>query len=279
MNKKEKVTLGIAVSAALAANVNPLLLNPLEAEPRVNYKNQATNPEDRQFRAYSNSKYSYYDAENLAKLWGLASPWDAKLKMGRLLLKGNKSQIDSALQANRKSEEKHINAYSSSRYSYGDAENLAKLWGLSSPWDAKLKMGRLILQGKTAQINRALGKDSKKEDREIGAFGNSKYTYEDAKQLSYFWGLSSPWDAKLKIGKLILSGNGSQVKTALEAKKRETRQINTFWNSKYSYYDAETLAKFWGVRTTWDTKLKIGQKILNGKDAEVKKDLKDARSQ
>ena len=53
--------------------------------------------EDKEFLYYDNSKYSYEDAEVLAEFWGLSSPWDAKLKIARKLIKGKLSELSQEL--------------------------------------------------------------------------------------------------------------------------------------------------------------------------------------
>lgn len=56
-----------------------------------------------------------------------------------------------------------------------------------------------------AQANINSNTNQNSEQRQINAFAN-KYTYEDADLLARFWGKATPWDAKLKIGSLILNG-------------------------------------------------------------------------
>ncbi|MCB1173261.1 MAG: hypothetical protein KDK39_06840 [Leptospiraceae bacterium] len=46
--------------------------------------------------------------------------------------------------------------YSDSEYSYDDAADLARFWGFSTAWEAKLKIGRWIMEGKETDINQDL---------------------------------------------------------------------------------------------------------------------------
>ena len=66
----------------------------------------------------------------------------------------------------------------------------------------------------TAEADESISQSGNLEDREIEAFANS-YTYEDAVLLANFWGKPTPWDAKLKIGSLLLNGNNTAVQQAL----------------------------------------------------------------
>ncbi|MCB1173260.1 MAG: hypothetical protein KDK39_06835 [Leptospiraceae bacterium] len=150
MQKKNTITFSLAAAAAFAGQLGPQALQSLQAEPSQNQTAVTESLAQKQIGAYSNSKYTYDDAEILAQLWGLAAPWDAKLKMGSMILNGQSASIERIL------ESRQFRAYSDSQYSYEDAESLAQLWGLESPWDAKLKMGRLILNGKPEQIDNAL---------------------------------------------------------------------------------------------------------------------------
>lgn len=164
MSKKDNITLTIAVSAALTTNslMSPIINAPLIADEIVQHKQQAENQENRQIEAFESSKYTYDDAEVLASFWGLPSSWDAKLKIGSLILNRKNSEIDRALNKNKKAlnektnQHRQIEAFGNSKYTYEDAEVLASFWGLPSTWDAKLKIGSLILNHKNSEVNRAL---------------------------------------------------------------------------------------------------------------------------
>lgn len=62
-------------------------------------------------------------------------------------------------------------------------------------------------------------------------------------------------------------------------KKSEEKEFSAYDNSKYSYEDTEVLAKFWGLSSPWDTKLKIARKLIKGKLSELSQELKDAKSE
>jgi hypothetical protein len=53
---------------------------------------------EKEWKVYTNSQYSYEDAALLAKFWGESEPWDAKLKIGRLLMGNDKAAVQEALQ-------------------------------------------------------------------------------------------------------------------------------------------------------------------------------------
>ncbi|MDQ6961268.1 MAG: hypothetical protein Q9M28_01880 [Mariprofundaceae bacterium] len=183
-----------------------------------------------------------------------------------------------------------IEAYANSTYNYADAESLATFWGTGRVWDAKLKIGDLILKQNQATIQQALqnaqvAQPVSQKDQQFNAFFNSQYTYDDANVLASFWGISSTGDAKLKIGSFLLNGQTEVMQQALSNAKQQTEENNkkqqaqdSYFNSKYTYEDAELLASFWGAASTWDAKLKIGGLILNDGDASIQQALTNAKA-
>ena len=225
--KKDNITLTLAISAILSApGCKPIAVQPQPVTPTNQGTVQSGNQQDKQSTAFSNSQYTYDDAALLANFWGTASPWDAKLKIGSLLMNGNNSAVQQALNNARKNqapaisqEQQQVNAFGS-KYTYDDAALLANFWGTASVWDAKIKIGGLMLRGDDAAVQQALSNAQNRnvratqEEQQINAFG-SKYTYNDAALLANFWGTASVWDAKLKIGRLLMNGNGSAIQQAL----------------------------------------------------------------
>ncbi|RKZ51668.1 MAG: hypothetical protein DRR16_01495 [Candidatus Parabeggiatoa sp. nov. 3] len=181
-----------------------------------------------QDEAFWNSKYTIDDAELLAESWGKPTLWDAKLKIGSLLMSGDDAAIQKALQqaANQanpeqQDEQQQSEAFWNSKYTYNDAQLLAEWWGMSAPWDAKLKIGRLLMNGNDAAIQKEL-----QQQQQSNAFWNGKYTIADAQILAEYWNKSELWDAKLKIGSLLMSGDNAAVKKALQQAKQTVKWPN-----------------------------------------------------
>jgi hypothetical protein len=290
--KTTNTTLALAVSAVLAttsSQATPIAPNHTSDSTLSNGSLRlAYNVGE--WEAYANSKYTYSDAELLAEYWGKATTWDAKLKIGRLLMSGNDAAVAQALRGARANapqayvEQQQWEAYTNSKYTYFDAELLAEYWGKPTTWDAKLKIGRLIKAGDEAAVARALRGARVEQQQLEAAYGNSKYTYSDAELLAEYWGKPTPWDAKLKIGRLLMSGNDAAVAQALRGARAnapqayvEQQQWEAYANSKYTYSDAELLAEYWGKPTPWDAKLKIGSLIKAGDEAAVAQALRGAR--
>jgi hypothetical protein len=107
MNKPtmgKKSTLAIAISSALLMTNSNSYGNNEEGETAlrlvgddgivVSYCDECNSP---QWNAYANSQYTYDDADLLADYWGKATPWDAKLKIGNLLMSGNNRTVNTLM--------------------------------------------------------------------------------------------------------------------------------------------------------------------------------------
>lgn len=111
--------------------------------------------------------YNHCDAEVLAAFWGEATPYDAKVRLGTKMLRWGSADADAHLPAARA---KAVNMplgempcwYADYGYSFEDAEVMAVYWQWDDISDAKLKMTRMLIKGKDAELRAAL-KDAKAE--------------------------------------------------------------------------------------------------------------------
>ncbi|GAB1691961.1 hypothetical protein [Krasilnikovia sp. M28-CT-15] len=109
--------------------------------------------EQKQLDAYFGAGYDYNDAVQLAKLWHLPDPYAAKVAAGKRVLAGQhlpikpdpKNVSDARIT-------KQYDAFFAAGYDYDDAVQLAKLWHLASPSDAKAVAGKKLLAGETLPI-------------------------------------------------------------------------------------------------------------------------------
>lgn len=110
------------------------------------------------------------------------------------------------------------------------------------------------------------------EDSRFKAYAESNYTYDDAELLASLWNIDII-EAKKTIGYKIMNkledllpekiqggsgGDGDDVKITPED------QLDAFFNSNYTYDDAELLASLWNIDDVVEAKKTIGNKILNG---------------
>ncbi|WP_328477729.1 hypothetical protein OHA21_25255 [Actinoplanes sp. NBC_00393] len=165
-------------------------------------------------------------------------------------------------------------AYFGAGYNYTSALELARLWNMNPDETGlvKAEAGRRLLAGETLPI-RPLPEAPVSEEpadpaasKQLDAFFNAGYTWDEAVELAKLWKLDDPSDAKYEAGKRLLDGKKLPVKpdpkNVAEAKKME--KANAFWDAGYDYEDAEKLAKLWKLDDTYDAKIMAGAKILAG---------------
>lgn len=163
--------------------------------------------------AYLKAGYDYEDAQKLTRLWhSTGDIASVKAEAGRKLLGGeplpfpatpNPPVSDAPADPDA---EKQLAAYFGAGYDWDDAVQLAKLWKLSDPTDAKFAAGRKLLaheqlpvKPKPANVAAAL------EQKRIDKFFAAGYDYADAQKLAKLWH-TSPGKAKAEAGKRLLAG-------------------------------------------------------------------------
>ena len=169
---------------------------------------------DKDWAAYFAAGYGYDDALQLAAIWhtdqniGLV-----KAEAGRLLLAGETLPVaphpkpsvvpDPASPA----DEAAVRAFFYAGYVWDDAVQLASLWNLPDPSDAKIAAGKKLEAGQTLPVrpkpeNVAAGKEAAAIDK----FFEAGYTYQDAVQLAALWNLKDAYTAKVTGGEKLLAG-------------------------------------------------------------------------
>lgn len=165
---------------------------------------------EKAYDAYFNAGYDYDDAVRLAELWKSKDDIGAvKAEAGRRLLAGETLPFEpSPEQVADAERSKRIEAFFAAGYDYDDAVQLAKLWRLSDPYEAKADAGKKLLAGKKLPIkpdpaNVAVALESTR----VGAFFDKGYDYDDAVRLSKLWKTADAYTAKVEAGKRILAGD------------------------------------------------------------------------
>ncbi|MGB0845185.1 MAG: hypothetical protein ACPGSM_00590 [Thiolinea sp.] len=181
------------------------------------------------FTDADNPAYTYQDAEALAKFWGRATPYDAKLKIGSMLENGENKLIKQALNDARQSGNNSgnnnpdmtaVNAfYETPNLTYCDARLLSAYWS-QTPYESKIRAGHKILAGAYSLLE-----DYRRDARNYALehnvrctfadANNPDYSYQDAEKLAGYWGKSNVGDAKLKIASMLQSGHNKMVMQAL----------------------------------------------------------------
>lgn len=115
--------------------------------------------------------------------------------------------------------------YASENYTYCDAKLLSAYWGMS-PWDSKVRAGNKAMANAHTVIDDYLSsaRDYALEHNVNCTWqdgNNPDYSYEDAKELADYWGRATPWDAKLKIGRMLQGGDNKLVVSALKKARKK----------------------------------------------------------
>jgi hypothetical protein len=152
-----------SVAAQLAAASAPVPLPaaapaPLLVAAPVPASSAATTEtaDDAAIDAFFAAGYSYDDAVTLAKAWGSADPFETKVLAGRKLEAGEKlpiaaGAVDPATVAS-VAEGAQVDKFFAAGYTYDDAVQLAKIWGSTDPYQAKITAGKKLLAGQTLPV-------------------------------------------------------------------------------------------------------------------------------
>lgn len=181
-----KNNLALAISSALLMSACNQVVPVAAHRPSVQVASNMTTGNwayDQQagINAFLNAQYNYCDAKMLAAYWKKPIA-ETKASAGDKILMGERQRVDDSLVLARAQAQTSgtpscgsaptpqisqnppistqdrglIKAFKNSRYTYKDAAALARYWDKSSPWEAKLEMGRLIMQGQDDQIRYSL---------------------------------------------------------------------------------------------------------------------------
>jgi len=165
-------------------------------------------------------------------------------------------------------DQKALNAYSNSEFNYNDAERLARLWGQPDAYAGKKMIGAKILSGNSKIIHQLLKGPVNENEKWLDAFFNSSYTYDDAELLSQLWNLGSAYEGKKLIGAKLVNGLEKLLPDKLQRNDTGTKLnpddklYDAFFDSEYSYNDAELLSQLWNI-SLGEAKKTIGSKIIN----------------
>lgn len=133
---------------------------------------------------------------------------------------------------NNSQDQRFLEAYGRSKYSFMDAALLAKFWN-EDIGAAKTRIGSKLMPDPTAPDMVGVGLDQDLVDARLKALAamnpqqgltywqDSNHTYDDAVALAKLWGEKSPWDAKIRVEKNLILGNEKVVNKTVEiARKR-----------------------------------------------------------
>jgi hypothetical protein len=169
---------------------------------------------EKDWAAYFAAGYGYDDAVQLAALWhtdqniGLV-----KAEAGRRLLAGETLPIQPhpnpspSPHPEASADAAAVQAFFYAGYVWDDAVQLAALWKLPDPSDAKVAAGKKLEAGQTLPIQpQPANVATAKEAQAVDKFFAAGYTYQDAVQLAALWKLPNAHAAKVAGGQKLLAG-------------------------------------------------------------------------
>ncbi|GAA0519957.1 hypothetical protein Ade02nite_81230 [Paractinoplanes deccanensis] len=170
---------------------------------------------------------------------------------------------------------KYWNAYFGAGYGYNDALKLAKIWklGTGDVGSVKAEAGRRLLLGETLPVQPSPDPvesgpseaEIQKFQKQLDAFFNAGYTWDEAEKLAKIWKIGDPSDAKVEAGKRLLAGETLPVQPTADNVQaaKEAQQVEAFFKKGYDFADAEKLAKLWKISTS-EAKAEAGKRLLAG---------------
>jgi hypothetical protein len=264
---------------------------------------QAGSKEDRAYLAsdtfYGNG-YSYCDADHVAQVWGKGDSWDVKVRLGGLLMKGKNAKVEKAIAQGREMADAQgsICEFWSNGYLYEDAEAIGALWGMDA-YGAKAGLARMLRYGDWGGVDMAMQKSGRYDEKyyeepyyddcDVGyAYGDPQeriaayaaYDACDAALLAGFWNIPEE-QAYARIGKTIEEEGRARVEQDLQSARTfpsdRAKEACDYFQSPYTYEDAELLAQSWGMEDVYAAKTRISEMRLGGKDAVLRSLLTTAR--
>jgi tyrosine-protein phosphatase YwqE len=228
-----------------------------------------------EFRAFTQSKYSYCDAKVLSALWK-SSISDSKATIGRKVLNNSTAGLEKNLEAALNAAEKNPKLrckFHEAGLNYDDAKKLAKYWSVSVA-EAKTLAEDKIVGGGESFVMEIVGKGKQPANKkELEAFAGSKYKYCDAKLLAGLWS-SSVEDAKVTIGAKVLARAQTTVEKLLtDARKKAATTASMrchYFEAGFTFEDIEKLSKIW-KKTISESKALAGDKITYGSEDVLRK--------
>jgi hypothetical protein len=176
-------------------------------------------------------------------------------------------------------QQRALNAYFAAGYGYTDAQQLAKLWNVSSDIvTVKAEAGRRLLAGQTLPVQphpnagaSAAASVDPQTEADVNAFFNAGYTYDDAVRLAQLWKTADPYHAKIQAGAKLLAGqalpfapNPSAAASASAPAAQSSADLQAYFNAGYDSNDAVQLAKLWNISDLSQVKIDAGAKLLAG---------------
>jgi hypothetical protein len=193
----------IANAQAATAGVSAAELAPAAAST------PGTVPVEVALQAYFDAGYTFDDAVAIAQLWDTGQDaFQLKVEAGGFLAAGtplSASPLADPTADDGFSPEQLVDVFFGFGYSTADAAALAERWGVDLH-QAKVVAGSELKTVGALPFVDVVPSSGAPDDAALGAYFDAGYDYDDAVLLAQHWGLGTPYDAKLKAGRLLGGG-------------------------------------------------------------------------
>lgn len=217
---------------------------------------------------YSASEYTYCDAKVLAGYWG-QSVWDAKARIGRKIGWGDQdvlSQMRRDAGSQAFSDPAKQCQFYETEFVYADAQALAQAWGKTIS-QAKASLAKKASVVGEAEVRRSVlaevGRPGSNDTRGVQA---SNLDPCHTKMLRHLWGEGAA-TVNATVQRKIANGNGAYIQAEIEQARKLARASErvacSFFETPYTYADAELLAARWRTDVS-QAKAHIELKYKNG---------------
>ena len=233
--------------------------------------------EDAYINAYDNSVISPCEMTNLQAHFK-TDYYDTKLAIGKTIVE--KKNLSAVIKASHKAKEAKKCDFWDHGFQYEDAEVMAQAWGLDI-YETKMKLGQYA-NDNTFKVTRDLVDQNAKRQAStrkpvkksgFDAYASSKYDYCHAQMIkkSYQVGIV---DAKIMLGDAIAN---NYVESKLNFAREQLAQTSAppceFYETRFSYKDAEKIASMWSVSVA-EAKASLVNKYIYGVEFSIEKELR-----
>jgi hypothetical protein len=173
---------------------------------------------DKDWEAYFAAGYGYDDALRLAAMWHTNQDIGlVKAEAGRRLLAGQTLPFpphpDPSYSEPSAADAAAVRAFMDAGYVWEDAVQLAALWHIPDPSQAKVAAGQKLEAGQKLPIApKPENVAAAKEGAAVDKFFTAGYTYDDAVRLAALWKLPDAYAAKVAGGEKLLAGQTLPIK-------------------------------------------------------------------
>ena len=219
--------------------------------------------------AYFKEPISSCEIRNLSSYWK-TDLTETKLSIGKAAAK-QKELLSTIQKANKKARTEGIKDcdFWDLDFTYSDAEIMGTAWGVDT-YEAKMKLAAISAQKSFKEAQKILLANKKpvsKKQSPEDAFFASHYDWCHAKMLAKAYSMNDTYEAKIWMGNLIRSGDNGLLETKMSyARKQALTNLPNrcdFFETRFSYKDAEKLASMWSISTS-EAKVALQDKYLSG---------------